>query len=222
MAGTLATPPAQSIAPVRRRLFFSFHYQADIRRTCIVRQSWRIRPGWEAPIRETFFDNSMWEKAKVVGAPRLKQLIRAAMDRSSVTCVLAGEHTWSRPFVRFEIAHSLFKKNGLMVAHIHNVRDPQHGTGVAGPNPLHFMALEMTSTGQGRVWEYNGSQWQRFDLMRNLVPWPRWLPKVPLGALQQLSVGAAVYDYALQDGHGNLGTWAHEAFIASRRGRPLP
>jgi hypothetical protein len=44
-----------------RRVFFSFHYERDVRRIQQVRQSWVVRPGDEA---QPFFDAAAFEEAK--------------------------------------------------------------------------------------------------------------------------------------------------------------
>ena len=45
-----------------RKVFFSFHYDKDIIRSCQVRNSWTIRPSNEACA--PFWDKSLWEEAK--------------------------------------------------------------------------------------------------------------------------------------------------------------
>ena len=44
-----------------RRVFFSFHYERDVRRIQQVRQSWVMRPGGEA---QPFYDAAEFEDAK--------------------------------------------------------------------------------------------------------------------------------------------------------------
>ncbi len=151
------------------------------------------------------------------GEEALKRLIRRGMGNSSVTCVLAGTWTWSRPFVRYEIAHCLFRKSGLLAVFIHNVRHPQKGTSAPGYDPLAFMGLELREDGMGRVCELVDGQWRPFELMKQLVPWPQWLPKPSVGFLYPLSVGTSSYDYVLDDGHQNLPAWAQSAALRAGR-----
>jgi hypothetical protein len=145
-------------------------------------------------------------------------MIRRGMAGSSVTCVLAGTETWMRPYVRFEIALSLFMKRGLFTVFIHNVRHPQKGVAAAGYDPLDFMGLELRENGTGRVCEKINGEWYHFDLMKAPVPWPRWLPKPAVGYVQPLGIATASYDYVSQDGHLNLPLWAQGAATAA--GRP--
>jgi hypothetical protein len=119
--------------------------------------------------------------------------------------------------VRFEIAHSLFRKNGLFTVFIHNVQDPQRGACVAGRNPLDFMALAPRADGRGDVWENFGGSWRPFTLAKRPVPWPAWLPRCAAGYVMPLSEGARSYDYSLEDGHRDLPSWAHDAAKAAGR-----
>jgi hypothetical protein len=215
LAGALQPQPRTSPAPapIRRKVFFSFHYD-DVCRTVQVRNAWRFRPGWSSP-SYNFYDESLWEKSRSESEESLKRLIRRGMAGSSVTCILAGTETWLRPYVRYEIAHSLLLKNGLFTVFIHNVRHPQKGIAAPGYDPLSFMGLELRPDGKGRVCERIGDQWYHFDLMKMPVSWPRWLPRPSVGYLHALSFGTQSYDYVLDDGHKNLPLWAQAAATAA-------
>jgi hypothetical protein len=207
--------PSPSPTPTRRKVFFSFHYD-DVCRTVQVRNAWRFRRGWSQP-SDNFYDKSLWEKSRTENEEHLKRIIRRAMAGSTVTCVLAGSETWDRPYVRFEIAHSLFIKNGLFTVFIHDVRHPQKGTSWPGHNPLACMGLLLREDGKGRVVELVGSCWQYFELMKMPVPWPQWLSKPSVGRLYPLSHGATGYDYVRDNGYENLPQWAQAAADAAGR-----
>lgn len=81
------TAPAPPRPAPRRHVFFSFHFQADIHRVNIVRNSWRVRPEDHVP---GFFDRSLWEQKKRTDIGALKRMIRGGLKGTSVTCVLAG------------------------------------------------------------------------------------------------------------------------------------
>ena len=210
------TPAPPVVAPVRRKVFFSFYYESDIRRSCIVRKSYMFRPGSKPP-SASFYDKSLWEKSRREGDESLKRLIREGMAETSVTCVLAGTDTWWRPWVRFEIAHSLFRGNGLFTCYIHNVNDPQLGMAVPGYDPLWFMGLELRPDGRGNVVELIGNDWQLFEPMKRPVPWPAWMDKPSVGRLFRIRDFAPAYDYHLDDGYNNLARWAQEAAHTARR-----
>ena len=86
-----------------RKVFFSFHYD-DVTRVNVVRNSDQITRQYQKAAR--FHDRSLWEEAKQ-GPLALKRMINGGLDGSSVTCVLIGQQTWQRPWVRYQILKSL-------------------------------------------------------------------------------------------------------------------
>ena len=101
-----------------RRVFFSFHYD-DVTRANVVRNSDQIMRRYEPAAR--FHDKSLWEEAKKQGALAIKRMINGGLNGSSVTCVLIGQSTWSRRWVRYEILKSLVRGNGILGVNIHDV-----------------------------------------------------------------------------------------------------
>ena len=101
-----------------RRVFFSFHYD-DVMGVNVVRNSDQIVRRYETAAR--FYDKSLWEEAKKQGSLAIKRMINRGLNGSSVTCVLIGQHTWERPWVRYEILKSLARGNGVLGVHIHDV-----------------------------------------------------------------------------------------------------
>lgn len=79
-----------------RRVFFSFHYERDIWRAGVVRNSWRTKPDREAA---GFFDASIWEEAKKKGDAAIRRMIDDALKNTSVTAVLIGNQTANRDYV---------------------------------------------------------------------------------------------------------------------------
>ncbi|RKG63926.1 TIR-like domain-containing protein [Corallococcus sp. CA054B] len=102
-----------------RRVFFSFHYERDIFRVNVVRNSNMVKGSIEAG----YIDSSLWEEAKLKGDAAIKRMINGALDNTSVTVVLIGQETASRPYVRYEIEQSLARSNGLLGIYIHNISD---------------------------------------------------------------------------------------------------
>jgi len=116
-----------------RRVFFSFHYERDIWRAGVVRNSWVTQPN-----RETagFRDAAAWEEVKRKGDAAIKKWIRDQMNGSSVTVVLIGTETSTRPYVKYEIQHSWDKRNGLIGVYVHNIRDKNRRTEPKGADPF--------------------------------------------------------------------------------------
>lgn len=103
-----------------RRTFFSFHYQPDNWRVWNVRNSWVVKPTEQ--ISDGFFDASIFEKSKRESPDALKRFLRDGLNNSSVTCVLVGEETYARRWVRYEIVRSILKGNGLLSVEIHDIK----------------------------------------------------------------------------------------------------
>lgn len=103
-----------------RRVFFSFHFENDIWRANQVRNS-NVVAG---PNIAGFFDHSEYAESKKKDVEAIRRLIRKKMKGTSVTVVLIGEKTASRPFVRYEIQESVRQHNGLLGIYIHHLRTP--------------------------------------------------------------------------------------------------
>lgn len=114
-----------------RRVFFSFHFERDIWRANQVRNS-NVIAGSD---RAGFYDHSEYEEAKKKGDENVKRLIREKLKGTSVTVVLIGNQTASRPFVQYEIEQSIANKNGLLGIYIHNLKDENGRTDTKGLKP---------------------------------------------------------------------------------------
>jgi len=73
-----------------------------------------------------FFDHSEYEEAKRAGDEAIRRMILRHLNNTSVTVVLIGTFTYLRPWVRFEIAESIKRKNGLLGIEIHHLLDGNH------------------------------------------------------------------------------------------------
>lgn len=138
---------------------------------------------------------------------------------TSATCVLAGEHTWARPWCRFEIARSLLNGNGLFAVRIdHLYCIGQRCYGVRGPNPLDYIGVGKDHQGRIYVCEYvNGGWFKMATMKQQLLRWPKWLVPVANGRVQPLSTGAPIYDYESGNGARLLLYWANQAARAAGR-----
>ena len=123
-----------------RRSFFSFHYERDIWRASIVRNSWRLKPDRESA---GFWDAAAWEKVQRQGDESIKRWIKQQLEGTSVTVVLIGTETYSRKYVQYEIQQSWNKGNGLLGIYIHNIKDINGRVATRGIDPF----LKMNFTG---------------------------------------------------------------------------
>jgi hypothetical protein len=114
-----------------RKVFFSFHYERDIWRTNVVRNSGVV----EGSAAAGFHDASLWEEAKKKGDAEVKKLIDKGLIGTSVTVVLIGAETSTRKFVDYEIEQSIACGNGLLGIKISGIKDKDGKTDVQGAVP---------------------------------------------------------------------------------------
>ena len=102
-----------------RKVFFSFHYQRDLWRVNVVRNSGVI----DGVAAAGFHDASLWEETKRKGDDAIKRLINNGLDGTTVTVVLIGAETFSRKYVTYEIEKSIACGNGLLGIYINSIKD---------------------------------------------------------------------------------------------------
>jgi len=115
-----------------RRTFFSFHHDRDSWRAGQVRNSWVTKDREAAG----FWDSAEWEKVKDKSDAEIRKWIDKQLEGTSVTVVLIGAETASRPYVKYEIEQSIARGNGLLGIRIHQIKDKEGNTDKAGTNPL--------------------------------------------------------------------------------------
>ena len=102
-----------------RRVFFSFHYDNDVWRANQVRNA-NVIAGSDIA---GFFDHSEYEEAKKAGNEGIRRMILKHLKNTSVTVVLIGTQTASRPWVKYEIEQSIAQDNGLLGIYIHHLKN---------------------------------------------------------------------------------------------------
>ncbi|MBQ9267371.1 MAG: TIR domain-containing protein [Clostridia bacterium] len=110
-----------------KNVFFSFHYDNDVSRANVVRNSWVIRGNKDAG----FIDKAEFEKIKAKGNKAVYDWIDNQLIGTSVTAVLIGEDTCNREFVRYELQQSFKRGNKIIGIFIHNIKDMR--TGLTSP-----------------------------------------------------------------------------------------
>jgi hypothetical protein len=222
-------PIPKSVAPqTKRKGFFSFHY-ADIIRVNNVRNAWKIDcPGRED--KRQFYDRSLWESVQRKNPEGLKSLIQRGMEHASVVCVLVGTQTWSRPWVRYEIARSVIEKRGLLAVHINGLRHHHRLTSDAnGDNPLDYIGVGCPKRGVYYLYEHVSRpvvqygqmtwqwQWQKYSKFTMPVSVPKYMLAPAEGKVIPLSAATAIYDYVGGRGHENIGRWIDTAALGAGR-----
>jgi len=133
-----------------RRVFFSFHYEGDVWRATNVRNAGKVdaaaAAGWD--------DASLWEDAKRKGKTEIEYLIDSGLKGTSVTAVLIGSETASRPWVTYEIEKSIERGNGLLGVRIHGIRDQDSHRSKRGSVPKALNGY--------RVYDWHGGSFGRW------------------------------------------------------------
>lgn len=142
-----------------RYVFFSFHYERDVWRANQVRNSWVTKPD-----RGTagFVDAAAFEEIKKKGDAAVKKWIDDQLSGTSVTVVLIGAETSSRPYVDYEITQS-HGKNGLVGIYINNLKDQNQRTDIMGNNP--FDKFYITESDGSK--KYLSSLYPTYDWINN-------------------------------------------------------
>ncbi|SRR5712692_4173509 len=121
-----------------RRVFFSFYYERDVWRAGQVRNSWVTKDRESAG----FWDAAAWEEVQRKGPGAVEKWIDDQLTGTSVTVVLIGAETSTRPYVGYEIKQSYTKGNGMLGIYIHNMKDVNSRTDTKGNNPFANWQIE--------------------------------------------------------------------------------
>lgn len=194
-----------------RRVFFSFHYERDVWRANVVRNSWVTKPNREAA---GFIDKAEFEKLKKQGKEAIKKWINSQLEGTSVTAVLIGAETYEREWVRYEIVKSFDRKNGQLGIYINKIKDVDDHTDYKGKNPFEYLKLHIDEKGNSKYYEWNGYDWVTFNKYPNCsikFDEEYWDKNYRFSELYEL------YDWIKDDGYNNLGNWIEKA--AKQAGR---
>jgi hypothetical protein len=115
-----------------RKVFLSFHYQRDLWRVNVVRNS-GVMDGTSAA---GFHDESLWEEARMKGEYAVKRLINQGLEGTSVTVVLIGAETANRKYVTYEVERSITRGNGVLGVRINSIKDKDGRTDPPGLIPV--------------------------------------------------------------------------------------
>lgn len=191
-----------------RKTFFSFHYQQDVWRAWNVRNSWVVTPNRESV---GFFDRSVFEASKKESDDALKTFLRDGLKNTSVTCILAGQYTASRRWVRYEIVRSVLKGNGMLTVDIHGVKNDAQVLGVKGVDPLSEVGVYRSNE---KIYfaELKGGKWVRYEDYTLAIPAADlWFAAPTSTSVIKLSQHCMRYDFAAQNGRQNISAWIETA-----------
>jgi hypothetical protein len=147
-----------------RKVFFSFHYK-DILLVSRIRNSWRVRPGAET---QPFHDRAEWEKIKRQSPATIKSWIDTQLKGSSVTVVLVGSDTATRPWVKYEIESSIAQKKGIIFINLDGMKTTLGFPYRGGTSPASWT---LNRTGQRLSTYYKTYNWVRDNGYQNMANW---------------------------------------------------
>lgn len=113
----------------KRQVFYSFHYDGDVRRVQQIRNIGALDGNQPA-------SPNTWETIKRSGDYAIKKWIDDNMHNKSCVIVLIGEQTASRRWVKYEIEKAWNEGKAVLGIYIHNIKDPLYGTCRQGMNPF--------------------------------------------------------------------------------------
>jgi MTH538 TIR-like domain (DUF1863) len=150
-----------------RRAFFSFHHSGDVWRAGQVRNSWVTQDRQDAG----FWDSAAWEAVKKKDIPTVQKWIDEQMKGTSVTVVLIGAETSTRPHVGYEIKESHRLGKGMLGIYVHNMKDVNGKTGTKGNNP--FANFQVERDGKKILLSdlYPTYDWVNDDGRKNIGDW---------------------------------------------------
>lgn len=119
---------------MKRKVFLSFHYDADAWRASQVRNMGVVEG--EKPCTPT-----EWEEVKRQGDEAIKRWINSHIAGTTCLVVLVGKETAYRPWVQYEICRAWNTGKGVVGIRIHNLKDQEGTTSVSGDNPFDIISL---------------------------------------------------------------------------------
>ena len=119
----------------QRRVFYSFHYEADNWRAAQIRNMGVVEGNMPAR------DND-WESIKKGGDYAIKRWINGQLQNRSCTIVLIGTETAKRKWINYEIEESWRNNKGLMGIYVHNMKDRYGKQSRRGPNPFEYCTIK--------------------------------------------------------------------------------
>jgi len=187
-----------------RKVFFSFHYERDVWRANVVRNSWVTKPDREAA---GFIDAAEFEKIQRQGHLAVKRWINSQLEGTSVTVVLIGAETYMRRWVRYEIIKSFDKGNGLLGIYIHKIKNKDGNTDSKGENPFEYVGVYIGKDGEAEYREFKNGKWVRFEdcpKCSSKSDRKYWTGKI-------YTFKHMTYDWIDNDGYNNIGSCVEEA-----------
>jgi hypothetical protein len=112
-----------------RKVFNTFHYEADVQRVSQVRQMGAIEG-------QPILSANQWEEVEGRGSTAIEAWIDEQMKGKSSSVVLIGEATAGRKWVNYEIKKAWDEGRGLLGVYIHGLKDLNGNQSYKGADPF--------------------------------------------------------------------------------------
>ena len=120
---------------MKRRVFYSFHYEPDIWRANMVRNIGVVEGNEPATGND-------WEAVKKGGNKAIKNWIGHQMVNRSCTVVLVGKNTAGREWINYEIIKSWNDRMGVVGIRIHGLKNQDGHVSSPGKNPFSYISMK--------------------------------------------------------------------------------
>lgn len=150
-----------------RKTFFSFHYENDVSRANVVRNSWVTKEREAAG----FVDSAAFEDVKKKGDQAVKKWIDDQLSGTSVTVVLIGTETSDREYVRYELEQSWKKGNGILGINVNQIKDLNGKTSTAGNSQFGDIFTSSKDTKKYFFERFMTYDWASQDGYNNMGKW---------------------------------------------------
>lgn len=120
---------------MKRRVFYSFHYELDYWRTQQVRNIGMIEGN-------TVTTPNNWESLKLQGEQAVKSWIDSNLIGKSCLIVLVGSSTANRKWINYEICEAWNRGMGVFGIKVNTLKDRWSNQSAFGNNPFEFMTID--------------------------------------------------------------------------------
>ena len=151
----------------RRRIFFSFPYEADNWRAARVRNMGIVEGN--APV-----SNNDWEEIAQGGDAAIGEWIDVQLAGKSRAVVLIGGSTAGRKWINYEIEKAWNDRRGLLGIHVHNLADSSGKRSQKGDNRFEFFAVGgrmLSGIVKAHAPPYSTSTWVHSHIKQNIADW---------------------------------------------------
>ena len=153
---------------MKRKVFFSFHYNRDSHRVSIIRNSQVIVSSPDKFERTPFLDKAAFEQVKRTKG--IQKWIDENMHNTSVVVVCFGYETAQRPWVKYELEKAHREGRGIIALDTSGMKTMQGNIDPAGVNPLKT-AYDSMRTPLFNYDRYLTFHWLNNDGRINLGAW---------------------------------------------------